>query len=312
MNVTEEIESNVVVEASSIPGDAPGDSFGEPKNGGEAQQGMQLAPTSAGTLQPGLPSSSADRQASQQPAAPAGGDVELLSRFLVGVVTWGGDQLFQRLRVIQEDLDTHPELFDSESSLEEESTTALARYLAIGLAMRGQKRAVKGVRSGLGFSLGVAGWALDTANTLTDNRLTRPIRRPVESRLRNLAIQASVIAREGKLHEQKGRLLATDTIGDITDDVIPVIVDNPTLNEAIPDLIGRQSVGLAGIVTDNIRSVTVVADSVTESLVRKILRRTPRTSLPPSAFAGKPQTMYDPSDKLEGLEDYLEELEDDE
>jgi hypothetical protein len=271
---------------------------------GKAQGGTQLAPGASVTPPPATDGSTGlaevrpgpDAGQGQPPQAqePDAGDLEILSRFLTGILIVGGDELLQRLRFLQQDLETDPELVWQGEVTDDESMTTLLRYLAIGLLGRGQRRVGQGVRSGLSISLGATGWVLNRLNRMTDNRLTRPVRRPIEARLRSWGREADLVVREGKLEEQKGRWLAGQTVGEIIDDVLDFMSESPELDQFVRELIGQQSVGLAGAVRDNARQMSVVTDNVAEGVVRKLLRRTPRQALPPSPLEGKPQTMYEP------------------
>lgn len=220
--------------------------------------------------------------------------VQLLSRFLMGTVLMGGDELVQRLRFFQEQIEAQPWLLASGHNLDQESTTALLRYLALGLYLRGQKRVRRGVRRGFHVALGTASWALGGLNRLTSTRFTRSLRRSASARLQDLAEETVQIMVEGRREERTARLLAGQTIDDIIDDVLDYVAENPDMQASIRHLIGQQSVGLANVVTDNARSLGASADDIAESLVRRILRRTPRRQLPPSPLAGRPQTMYLP------------------
>ena len=245
----------------------------------------------------------AARPVPQQAASRSGAaSVDELARFLVGILTWSGDELLQRIHEIQEDLDANPQIIEHGQRLDQESTVALLRYLTIGLLMRGQRRAVEGARQGFYFSLGAASWWADKVKRWSDNRFMRPIRRPIASRMQTWGNKASRIIREGRREEQQGRVLATETIQEIIDDVIDLLADNPELNQTIQELVGKQSVGIASVISDNARSVTVVADGITESVVRRVLGRTPRSELPPSPLRGRTQTMYKAPDPVEEAE----------
>lgn len=220
--------------------------------------------------------------------------VQLLSRFLMGTVLTGGDALMQRLRFFQEQVEAEPWLLISDNNLDQESTTALLRYLAIGLYLRGQKRVGHGVRRGFRFALGTASWALGGVNRLTSTRLTRSLRRSASARARDWAEETVQIMEEGRREEQNARLLAGQTIDEIIDEVVEYLAENPDMQASIRHLIGQQSVGLANVMADNARSVSASADNIAESVVRRILRRTPRRQLPPSPLTGQAQTMYSP------------------
>jgi hypothetical protein len=233
-------------------------------------------------------------------------DLELLTQFLVGLLVVGGGEMMQRIREVRRGLAAHPEFTDGTDALDESSALELARYLAIGLALRGQARLAKGVRRGFHVSLGTASWALGWLDRATDNRLMRPVRRPVESRLLQWVRQTGQVIREGQLEEQQGKLLARETIFEIIDEVIEFVAENPEAATWIQEVIGGQSIGLATMVRDNARQMTVAGDGMAEGVVRRILRRTPRQALPPSPLAGRRQTMYAPQTAEEVLKDHHE------
>ena len=56
------------------------------------------------------------------------------------------------------------------------------------------------------------------------------------------------------------RALAQMTIGDIVDDSIDYLSQNPALAQLVRDQIGAQSIGLAGTVARNGRAIGVVGD----------------------------------------------------
>jgi hypothetical protein len=126
----------------------------------------------------------------------------------------------------------------------------------------------------------------------TDNRLMRPLRRPVESRWKRLREQARILAEEGRLEEQSSRRLTRRTVDGLTDEITKYVAENPELALLIREQIAAQSAGLAEVVATNTRQLTVAGDEAVEGAVRRFLRRTPRRALPSSPLRGKPQTMY--------------------
>jgi hypothetical protein len=269
--------------------------------GVDGQRAMQLSPD-ADLFSPDAPPGRTESPppVPGQAVVPAAGrasdqdGLDLLARFLVGIVVFGVDELMERIRLVEQGLDSQPRLVGQDQESEDEGAGDLLRYLAIGAFLRGQRRVANGVRRGLRISLGTTTWALGKLDRLTDNSLTRPLRRPIEARVRNWEQAADLMMREGKQGELQGRLLATETIGEITDDMIGWIAMNPELNEVIQELVGKQSIGMATTIRDNARQMTVVSDDVLEHIIRRILRRQPRSELPPSPLEGKPQTMYAP------------------
>lgn len=220
--------------------------------------------------------------------------VQLLTRFLMGAAFMYGEEFFERLRFFQQEMDTEPWVLDGDSSLEQASNVALLRYLAVGLFARGQRRAGQGAQRVFRAAVRTTSWALGRAERLTDNPLTGPVRRRVAARVQAFGRGAAQIIREGQREEQVSRRLAGQTIDEIIDEVLDYVAENPEIQASVRHLVAQQGVGLANVVADNSRTVTVAADYFTERLVRRILRRTPRAELPPSPLEGVPQTMYEP------------------
>jgi hypothetical protein len=220
--------------------------------------------------------------------------VQLLTRFLMGAAFMYGDELFDRLRFFQQEIDAEPWVLDRDSSLDQASNVALLRYLAVGLLARGQRMVGSGLQRAFRTAVGTTGWALSRADRLTNNSLTGPVRRRVAAQVRALGKGTVQIIREGQREEQVSRQLAGQTINEIIDEVLDYVAENPEIQASIRHLVAQQGVGLANVVADNSRTVTVAADYVAERLVRRILRRAPRAELPPSALEGVPQTMYQP------------------
>jgi hypothetical protein len=221
-----------------------------------------------------------------------GEDLQLLSRVLVGLLLLGGDELAQHLREFQEQIEAEFTLVDQGVVARDETTWDLVRYLTIGTLVRGQKRIARGVHKGVLLSVGTADWMTGKLDKWTDNRLMRPLRRPIESRWRRLKQQAGLIVEEGRLEEQNSRLLASQTVAGIIDEILEYMAHDPELARLIREQIAAQSAGLAEVVASNTRQVTVAGDDAVEGVVRRLLRRKPRGALLPSPFLGKPQTMY--------------------
>lgn len=219
-------------------------------------------------------------------------NLQLLSRFLMGIAFMGSDALMRRLRFSHEEMEADPGTLGSRADLEQESELELLRYLSIGLFARGRKTVAHGLRRGVQISLGATKSVLGGANRLTDNRLMRPLRRSVAARARDLGEEASVVMTEGLREEQMARLLANNTVGEIIDEVLDFISESPEVDQLIKDIVGQQTSGLAGVVADNTRTVTVTGDYLVEAVARRLLRRKPRRELSPSPLAGELQDMY--------------------
>jgi hypothetical protein len=108
------------------------------------------------------------------------------------------------------------------------------------------------------------------------------------------------MAREGEQEEQKGRALATGTLGALILEILDEIAENPELLDFVQDLLSQQGKGMASSAMDNARSVTLTADDAADALLRWLFRRAPRRELPPSPVEGRRQTMYEPTARMEG------------
>ena len=72
-----------------------------------------------------------------------------------------------------------------------------------------------------------ARWVLGRANRLSDNRLTRPVRRPIETRVQRWLDQVNRVAREGEMEELQGKLLAMGAGGELIQDILDEVAANP-------------------------------------------------------------------------------------
>ena len=232
--------------------------------------------------------------------------LQLLSRFLIGALAFGGDGARNRLKELQRRYDTDPSPPTYDDSLEGESTAALLSYTTIGLILHGQRRVARSIRTGYYASLGAASWLSEKFSGAASNSLTRPLARPIQTRLARLSRQMDALAREGKLETQLGRRLTADALGEIIDDFVDLIAESPELTQYVQQILGQQGAGLASTVGGNARQLTARGDYVVEGVVRRILRRPSRRELPPSPLAGVPQTMYDPGTQEWGREQHDE------
>jgi hypothetical protein len=175
----------------------------------------------------------------------------------------------------------------------DESAADLVRYVGLGMFARGQKKVLGGIRSGFQLTLSSASWLLRTADTATDNRLARPVRRRMEARLRSIEHSLEEYLAEGRREEAQSRALASETVDVMMGEIFDYIARDPEIAAFVRDLVGQQSLGLAGVVSDNARKVSSTGDDLVEGVIRRLLRRKPRRELPPSPLQGAPQTMYD-------------------
>jgi hypothetical protein len=140
--------------------------------------------------------------------------------------------------------------------------------------------------------MGAVRWTVRTLDRLTDNPVGRPVRRPIARRARRWEQQLALLIQEGEIEEETSKVLASESIGLIIDQVVDLVAENPELDRLLAELVSQKSVGYATVMADNTRTLTATADDITDALLRKLLRRKPLRELPPSILEGKPQTMY--------------------
>jgi hypothetical protein len=231
-------------------------------------------------------------------------NVQLLSRFLLGALLMGGGALTGIMRDVQREIEANPQLLAQDAEAEDESLRDLLRYLSIGLFVRGQKKAIGLVQGGFRLSLDATRWVLGGAGRASNRWFGRPVRRAMAPRVQRLEREAELVIEEGRLEEQKARLMTVGTIDELVDQVVEALAQSPELTDMVIELVGQQGVGLASVAGDNARSLSVIADNLSERLVRGVLRRKPRQDLPPSPLVGAPQTMYSAEEVTKGMDEH--------
>jgi hypothetical protein len=219
-----------------------------------------------------------------------------LSRLLVGLALIGGEGFFRALHNAQETVDSRIESTPADKNQVNETEIDQMRYLMVGSLYQVQKLAMRGARKGFRFSLRASGAMLGAFYAITDNSLLRPMQKPVDVVLSNVAHDADQALRMGRSEEEQSKAIAKETISEIMDDVVDSIADNPKVAKAVQDIVGSQSMGMAQMGLDGARSATSASDDAVEGVIRRLLHMTPRKDLPESPIAGKPQYMYLPED----------------
>jgi hypothetical protein len=231
----------------------------------------------------------------QIPADQAG-RLELATRLLVGLLSSGSGELLRRLDELQDEVLADPGVTPRDVITQPTSNRDALRYLTIALLLRGQRRVTNsvrsGARSGRALSMSAVRWTVRTLDRLTDNPVGRPVRRPIARRARRWEQQLAQLIQEGEIEEETSKVLASESIGLIIDQVVDLVAENPELDRLLAELVSQKSVGYATVMADNTRTLTATADDITDALLRKLLRRKPLRELPPSILEGKPQTMY--------------------
>ena len=232
---------------------------------------------------------------SQNPEHQAG-RLELTTRLVVGLLSSGSGDLLRRLDELQEQVLADPGVVAHNTVTQPTSNRDALRYLTVALLLRGQRRVTNSVRSGAGGgrarSRGAGRGAGRTQAPPTEKTVGRPVRRPIARRARRWEQQVAQLIQEGEIEEETSKVLASESIGLIIDQVVEAVAENPELDRLLAELVSQKGVGYATVMADNTRTLTATADDITDALLRKLLRRKPLRELPPSLLEGKPQTMY--------------------
>lgn len=230
------------------------------------------------------------------------GRLELATRLMVGLLSTGSGELMRRLDELQEQVLADPGLVPRGAVTQATSNRDALWSLTVALLLRGQRRVTESIRGGREGSMGVLRWSVRALDRLTDNPLGRPLRRPIARQARRWEQQLIQLIQEGEIEQETSKVLASESVGLIIDEIVDFIAENPELERMISEFVGQQSMGFATVMADNTRTLTATADDLTDALLRRLLRRTPRRELPPSPIEGKPQTMYRSEALLEEVE----------
>ena len=222
--------------------------------------------------------------------------IQLLMRMLVGMAALGGEGLSRVLQDAQEEVELSGGKPRTGDEIVAEEDIDQLKYLLMGSLVQAQKSARKGVQRGLRFSLRTSGAMLGAFYAITDNRLLRRVRKPVDMALSNIVRETDKAVRVGRIEDQQSRELAQQAIDEMVDAVVDMIATNPKVTQAIQEIVGSQGLGMTGMMMDGVSERTANADNVLENVVRRLLRMTPRDELPSSPIYGEPQFMYLPDD----------------
>ncbi len=227
-------------------------------------------------------------------------NLQLLARFFLGVLLMGSGGFIRIVRQVQQELEAEPDPSAQDSDKDDDTLRDLLRYLSIGLLAQGTEGVVGLVGGGYRLSLDVARRLIGGVDRVTDNRLARPLRRAMISGLEHLEREADLVIEKGRVEEQGAKRLSSEAMDQLIDQAIDAVAESPELTDMIISIVGQQGKGMAGVAGDNARSLSVIADSATERLVRKLFKRQPRKELPPSPLRGVPQSMYSAEELAKG------------
>jgi hypothetical protein len=209
-----------------------------------------------------------------------GDTLQSITRLVIGGVEVSADELLRRLAIWES------EVSDTLTSHEKDGTTAENRHAAvvpssrlalIGLIFEMQDGLRTGAKT-LGKIEKYISNLLDPfVQPMLGSRLLAPTRRSYDNLANRGKLEVERWITRGMREETHSRLLAEKGFDDIVDTYIEYLASNPEVQE----LVQSQSTGLANEVVEEVRERTVSADTFLEGLARSLLRRIPRSNLPP-------------------------------
>lgn len=215
-----------------------------------------------------------------------------LTHLIVGGIAFGLDVLSQRLDR-WEALSDHeippiqsgepPEGIASTGSLlvlpePEENSADITRYALVGLIFNAQDRFTTGMDRAGRLARKVHRYTSEFSRPITNSRLFSPLASGWDSLVRRGESQVSSWIDRGRLEEGKGVSIARQAVQGTTDEVIDVLAVHPGVKE----LVEKQSSGFATEIVEEIRERTVSLDTLIERVIRKVLRKKPRTQFLPA------------------------------
>jgi len=140
-------------------------------------------------------------------------------------------------------------------------------------------RATSSVAENTGFVAGIVGygWRV-TANSPVGWLISKP----VEAVLQRIDAETDRLVEIGRAEVAHGKVLV-ETVVDTT---IDGVLDNVSESDALGDMIREQAFGITDSAIQEVRETGAAVDNLTDSAIRKILRREPR-ALPPKPSNGR-------------------------
>jgi len=214
-----------------------------------------------------------------------------LTRLVVGGAILGVEELMGRLETWEEEIDQKPvdtipaemvvyDVVDESVTVEKNEFEPLtdstsARHVLVGWIFDSQSKMGQRLAALRRFERRASRRLAAPLKPLGRSRLGQSLNTRFEDLVRRGEYEIARLAEIGKVEEYRSRKLALTATTETVDESIDFLTDNEELQE----LITMQGVGIAGEALEEMRERTVSADDFFESVVRALLRRTPRKQL---------------------------------
>jgi uncharacterized RDD family membrane protein YckC len=213
-----------------------------------------------------------------------------LARVSLGSALMAIDAFNERLEQVeesQEQRESEPRTVDSvlvpESEWAErfgEAPGLAARHLTLGVMIDARSRFSRGIDI-----LNDVGNATVKAmeivlDPITDSRIFRPFRRRFNSAVQRGENQVNHWMNLGRAEDVRSRDLAETALTQVVDESMDELVDNDRIQEFVQEMLTAQSFGIIDEAIEEIRERAVSSDTFFEQSFRRLLRRSPRRSIP--------------------------------
>lgn len=168
-----------------------------------------------------------------------------------------------------------------EQEVRVKSADKVARYALLGLVFDAQVRLEQGVTTLYRAEQTVSRSAGRVLRPLGNSKLLSPLRRRYENVTHWSQNRISQWLEIGQNEERYSRDLAQTTVNQLLETSLDYVGENPKIQEFVQETIQNQSLGLAEEAITEVRERTISSDLFLERIMRLLLRRPPRESLPP-------------------------------
>lgn len=229
------------------------------------------------------------------------GSLRPFSKLLIGSIAIGLDELSSRLNSWEKK--SHPEpiissagILDSQKDTSKPNSEVIpyeiiegdfpqyeSRYVLIGLLNVSEDRLVSAVKKAGRIGGIIKRITYPIVKPLNRNWLIPPLQRRYAALIERGETELNNMVLVGRSEYDKSRRMAQIAYEDSFEEA----VDSLSTNPEIQDLIQSQGMGLAEEVINEVRERSLSADNFVDSFVRSILRRKPRSIIPPPQFLVK-------------------------
>lgn len=154
------------------------------------------------------------------------------------------------------------------------------RFALVGLLYDTQGRLLSSVQTMRRIGGSINRFTYPIIKPLNRNWLIPPLRRRYDSLIERGENELNRLILVGRSEYEQSRRMAQIAIDDSFDEAVESLATKPE----VQDLIQSQGIGLAGEVINEMRERTISADNFIDGIFRSILRRKPRSLIPPPKF----------------------------